>query len=204
MTPEFIITALVVALIPGTGVIYTVATAMLRGRAQGVAAAFGCTLGIIPAMLASIAGVAAILHTSAILFTALKYVGAAYLLYLAWKVLTDDGPVSLTEAKPDATSTISVVWLGFLLNILNPKLSAFFLALLPQFVDPNTPGAVVSMLGNGFVFMLVTFVVFVGYAALASLARERVLRSAGLLKWMRRTVALSFAAFSVRLAMADR
>jgi threonine/homoserine/homoserine lactone efflux protein len=204
MTPEFLVTALIVVLIPGTGVIYTVATGLSAGRRESVAAAFGCTLGIVPAVIASVVGLSAILHTSAVLFQALKFAGAAYLLYLAWQTLRQSGPLQITGKQVGSTSFYAIARTGCLINVLNPKLSVFFLAFLPQFVSAETGSPAAQMLLLGGIFMAMTFIVFVGYGAFAALVGERVLRSETVLKWMRRTVAAVFAGFGLKLAFADR
>ncbi len=205
MTIEFLITSLIVVLIPGTGVVYTVATGLSSGRATSIAAALGCTLGIIPAILASLAGLAAVLHTSALLFQGLKYAGAAYLLYLAWQTLRDSGALQFSpRGGAQGPSMAGVVRTGFLINILNPKLSVFFFAFLPQFIHPGAGPVVAQMLVLGGVFMAMTLVVFIVYGSFAALAGERILRSETVMTWMRRTVALAFAGFGLRLALADR
>ncbi len=205
MTVEFLITSLIVVLIPATGVVYTVATGLSSGRAASVAAAFGCTLGIIPAILASVAGLAAILHTSALLFQALKYAGAAYLLYLAWQTLRDSGALQFSSLDAAQRPSLArVIRTGFLINILNPKLSVFFFAFLPQFIHPGSASAVAQMLTLGAIFMAMTFMVFVIYGSFAAMVGERILRSETVMTWMRRTVALAFAGFGLRLALADR
>lgn len=208
MSPEFLLTALVVVLIPGTGVIYTVATGLTAGRRESIAAALGCTLGIVPALLASVVGLAAIFHTSALAFQILKYIGAAYLLYLAWQTLKESGPMQIGNQKPAPRSLLAIARTGCLINVLNPKLSVFFLAFLPQFIPVGDGVAAGSptaqMLFLGAVFMAMTFVVFVGYGMFAALVGERVLRSETVLKWMRRTVAAAFAGFGLRLAFAGR
>ncbi|GGF02097.1 LysE family translocator [Stappia taiwanensis] len=201
---EFLITALVVVLIPGTGVLYTLATGLAFGQRHGIAAAFGCTLGILPAILASVLGLAALLHTSALLFQALKYAGAAYLLYLAWQTLRETGPLRLGAAAGAAPGLAAVVRTGALINVLNPKLSVFFLAFLPQFVDTGRAGMTLEMLRLGGVFMALTLVVFTGYGIFAAAVGARLSRSAWLLAFMRRTVAVAFAGFGLRLALADR
>ncbi|MEJ2018842.1 MAG: LysE family translocator, partial [Maritimibacter sp.] len=134
MSPDFLLTALVVVLAPGTGVIYTLATGLTRGRTAAIAAAFGCTFGIVPAMLAAILGLAAVLHSSAIAFEIVKYAGAAFLLYLAWGTLRDR---SMLEVSADDTPRKlgAIALKGTLINVLNPKLSLFFLAFLPQFLS---------------------------------------------------------------------
>ena len=204
MSPEFLITSLIVVLIPGTGVVYTVMTGLSAGRRASIAAAFGCTLGIIPALLASVIGLAAILHTSALLFQVLKYAGAAYLLYLAWMTLRESGTAGSQATQPTERRLLPTVRTAFLINILNPKLSVFFLAFLPQFVDPATGSAVPQLLVLGGIFMAMTFVVFVVYGSFAAMIGARLINSEAFMRWMRRGVAAAFAGFGLRLALSDR
>lgn len=204
MSLEFLITALIVVLVPGTGVVYTVAVGLGKGRQAAIAAAFGCTLGIIPAILASVIGLAALMHTSALVFTAVKYAGVAYLLYLAWQTLKDSGPLELKADKSKRKSMIATVRTGFLINILNPKLTVFFLAFLPQFVSPQAANPTLDMALLGGVFMAMTFAVFVVYGMFAALVGEKVLRSDTVMLWMRRAVATAFAGFGLRLALAEQ
>ncbi len=204
MTLAFLITSLVVVLVPGTGVVYTVATGLSAGRRASVAAAFGCTLGIIPAILASTLGLAALLNASAIAFQTLKYAGVAYLLYLAWKTLGDSGPMQIETGRREPRSALAIIRTGFLINILNPKLSVFFLAFLPQFIDPGSASPLAAMLGLSAVFMAMTFVIFVIYGAFASLIGEKFLKSETAMRWMRRATAATFAGFGLRLALSTR
>ena len=204
MSLEFLITALIVVLVPGTGVIYTVAVGLGKGRQASIAAAFGCTLGIIPAILASVVGLSALMHTSALVFQLVKYAGVAYLLYLAWQTLRQSGPLDLKADRSSGKSLAAIARTGFLINILNPKLTLFFMAFLPQFVSPVAANPTLDMIMLGGVFMAMTFAVFVVYGLCASLVGTRVLRSDRVMAWMRRTVALAFAGFGLRLALADR
>lgn len=203
MSPEFLLTALIVVIAPGTGVIYTLAVALARGRLASVAAAFGCTLGIVPHMTAAILGVAAILHASAIAFQTVKFAGVAYLLWLAWQTIRDRGALKV-EAGDEAGSLPRIAVTGTLLNILNPKLSIFFLAFLPQFIDPAAMHPLAEMVALSAVFMAMTFAVFVGYGFAASAVRTRVLASARIMAWMRRTFAAAFVALGAKLAMTAR
>src|SRR5947208_16000448 len=135
MSLSFLLTSLIVIVSPGTGVLYTLAAALTRGSRMSVAAAFGCTLGIVPHLLAAMLGLAAVLHTSALAFAALKWLGVAYLLYMAWQALRQRGALALDTRPAAATrSSRRVIVTAILINILNPKLSIFFLAFLPQFV----------------------------------------------------------------------
>lgn len=201
---EFLITALVVVIAPGTGVIYTIAVGLGAGRSASIAAAFGCTLGIVPAMIAAVLGAAAILYASALLFTAVKIAGAAYLLYIAWLTLKDSGPLAIGEGRGSGRSVVDIARTGFLINVLNPKLAAFFMAFLPQFVDPASPNATGAFLLLGGVFMAMTFAVFVLYGAFAAVIGERVLQRPSVMTWLRRAIAATFGAFAVRLALSER
>lgn len=203
MSFEFFITALIVILIPGTGVIYTIITGIVRGRLASFAAAFGCTLGIIPHIFASILGLSAILHTSALLFQTLKYAGAIYLIYLAYQIIADKGALKFEDdgIKRNFFGTIKT---GFLINILNPKLSIFFLAFLPQFIPANQNGAIFNMSILGIIFMLMTFIVFVIYGTFASFMRQKILNSKKIMLYFRRTTAFLFVVLGLRLAISDR
>ncbi|KAA5606454.1 LysE family translocator [Roseospira marina] len=205
MTPEFLLTALVVVLVPGTGVLYTLAQGLGRGARASVFAAFGCTLGILPQIAASIAGLAAVLHTSALAFQVIKILGVLYLLYMAWSIVREGGALSVTEDRAaPAVPAWRIVRDGILLNILNPKLSLFFLAFLPQFVPASAAHPTLAMLPLAGVFMALTFVVFVGYGVFAATARRRVLSRPDVLRWVRRGVAGTFGLLGLRLALADR
>ncbi|AQZ51434.1 LysE family translocator [Martelella mediterranea] len=204
MSIEFLITALIVVLAPGTGVVYTLATGLAQGRMASVAAALGCTLGIIPAILASVFGLAALFHTSALLFQTVKFAGVAYLLYLAWQTLKDRGAMRVSGEGVERRNLFQIARNGFLINILNPKLSIFFLAFLPQFVSPAAASPVLEMLAMSAVFMAMTFAVFVVYGQFSGLMRDRVLSSERAMAWMRRSVALAFAGFGLKLALSSR
>jgi len=203
MSLEFFITSIVVILLPGTGVLYTLAIGLGRGFRASVAAAFGCTFGIVPAAVASIIGLAAIFHTSAVAFQVVKYIGVVYLLYMAWSILRDGGTLDVSEDRRQA-SYVKTAITGTLINVLNPKLSLFFLAFLPQFVDANQSDATASMFLLAGIFMLLTFLVFVAYGGCASLARDFVIARPVVMKWMKRSFAGAFGFLGLRLALAER
>lgn len=203
MSIEFLLTSLIIVVSPGTGVLYTLAAGLSRGARASIVAAFGCTLGIIPHMAAAITGLAALLHTSAVAFQALKYVGVAYLLYMAWKTLQEHGTLKV-EKDMAPRSTAKVIVNAILVNVLNPKLSIFFFAFLPQFVRADEPHPFSQMLELSLVFMALTFVVFVGYGVFAALVRSHVISRPRVLAWMRRTFAAAFVALGAKLAFADR
>jgi len=203
MTLAFLVTSLIVVASPGTGVLYTLAVALTRGSRASIAAAFGCTLGILPAMLAAMLGLAAVLHTSALAFAALKWCGVFYLLYMAWQALRERGALAV-DARQDSRSGVRVIVTGFLINILNPKLSIFFLAFLPQFIGGDESAPVTRMLELSGAFMAMTFVVFVLYGLFAAGVRDRIVTKPGVMTWLRRAFAGGFAALGARLAFAER
>jgi threonine/homoserine/homoserine lactone efflux protein len=200
---EFLVTSLIVIVSPGTGVLFTLAAGLARGSRASVIAAFGCTLGIVPHMAAAILGLAALLHTSALAFQLFKYLGVAYLLYMAWSALRERGALRV-ETEVGARSAIQVTTTAVLINILNPKLSIFFLAFLPQFLSADEPHPLSRMLMLSVVFMLLTFVVFVGYGLFAAAIRNHVISRPRVLTWMRRTFAAAFVALGAKLALAER
>jgi len=203
MSIDFLITSLIVVASPGIGVLFTMAAGLSRGWRASIVAAFGCTLGIVPHMAAAIMGLAALLHTSAVAFQILKYLGVAYLLYMAWSTLQEQGALKV-ETEIGARSATQVIVSAILVNILNPKLSIFFLAFLPQFVSTDEAHPLPRMLELSAVFMLITFVVFVGYGIFAASIRNHVITRPRVLTWMRRTFAGAFAALGAKLAVADR
>ncbi len=203
MSLEFLITSMIVILLPGTGVIYTLAVGLGRGLKPSIIAAFGCTLGIVPHAFASIVGLAAILHASALAFQIIKYLGVAYLLYMAWSILRDGGALTVEGDRSEAPAG-KIIISGILLNLLNPKLSLFFLAFLPQFVPADGSTATPLMIGLALTFMLLTFIVFVGYGACASLARDYVISRPQVMRWLKISFAGSFGLLGLRLALAER
>jgi len=203
MSIDFLLTSLIVIVSPGTGVLYTLAAGLSRGWRASIVAAFGCTLGIIPHMAAAIMGLAALLHMSAIAFQTLKYLGVAYLLYMAWDALREQGALRVapdTDDRPAAKVIVSAI----LINVLNPKLSIFFLAFLPQFVSAGEQHPLARMLLLSLVFMLLTFAVFVGYGLFATAVRGHIISRPRILTWMRRTFAGAFVALGAKLALAER
>src|SRR3954471_2036879 len=203
MSLSFLITSLIVIASPGTGVLYTLAAALTRGSRMSVAAAFGCTLGIVPHLAAAMLGLAAVLHTSALAFAVLKWLGVLYLLYMAWQALRQRGALAV-DGRLDARSAAKVVVTGFLINILNPKLSIFFLAFLPQFIAADERAPVARMLELSGAFMAMTFVVFVLYGLFAAGVRDRIVTKPVVMTWLRRAFASGFAALGARLAFAER
>ena len=199
VTIEFLVTSLVVVLIPGTGVVYTVSTGLTQGRRASVFAAFGCTAGILPHLFATILGLAAVMHASALAFQLLKYAGVAYLFYLAYATWRDTSPFQMDERVTE--SAASLVLKAFFINILNPKLTIFFLAFLPQFVTAQAGQPLVQLLLLSAVFMAMTFVVFVMYGCLAHAFRSFVMDSPTVQRRLRYSFASAFAVLGAKLAV---
>jgi threonine/homoserine/homoserine lactone efflux protein len=203
MSIEFLLASLIIVASPGTGAIYTLATGLARGGRASVIAAFGCTLGIVPHLVAAMLGLAALLHTSAVLFEAFRFAGVAYLLYMAWQAWRADGSLKVEEGGVER-SAVRIVVHSVLINILNPKLSIFFLAFLPQFVSQHETAPLLRMFEMSGVFMAMTFVVFAIYGLFAASVRDRVVSRPAVMAWMRRTFAAAFVLLGARLALAER
>ncbi|WP_299348324.1 LysE family translocator [uncultured Shimia sp.] len=200
ISAQFLLTALVVVLAPGTGVIFTLAMGLGQGRNAALWSALGCTVGIVPALLAATLGLAAVMHTSALLFNVMKFAGVAYLLYLAWQALKSGGAFSVSAERQSQPGLV-IARRAALINILNPKLSVFFLALLPPFLSGNSATATMEMTLLGGVFMAMTFGVFVLYGLFAAKARDLLLGSAHVMRWLNRGFAAIFVALAGRLAL---
>ena len=202
MSLSFLLTSLIVIVSPGTGVLYTLAAALTQGSRASIAAAFGCTLGIVPHMAAAMLGLAAVLHTSALAFAALKWLGVLYLLFMAWQALRDRRARGRCAGRRALGRRVIVT--GFLINILNPKLSIFFLAFLPQFIAADEGHPLLRMLELSAAFMAMTFAVFVVYGLFAASVRDRIVTRPKVMTWLRRAFAGGFAALGAKLALAER
>ncbi|WAJ29810.1 LysE family translocator [Antarcticirhabdus aurantiaca] len=203
MSPEFLLTSLIVVASPGTGVVLTLAAGLSRGARASLVCAFGCTLGIVPHMLAAITGLAALLHASALAFALVKYAGVAYLLWMAWATMKEHGPLRI-EAEATERSDRDVIVSAILANLLNPKLSIFFVAFLPQFVPENTASPVRLMGELSLVFMALTFGVFALYGVFAAAVRERIVSRPAIMAWLRRGFAAAFVGLGAKLALTER
>jgi len=203
MSPEFLLTSLIVVASPGTGAIYTIAARLTRGSRASLLAAFACTLGIVPHLLAAMLGLAALLHASALAFAVVKYAGVAYLLFMAWQTLQEHGALAV-EAKADRRSAWRVLRDGVAINVLNPKLSIFFVAFLPQFIAAGEAAPLARMLELSGVFMAMTFAVFALYGLFAAAMRDKVVSRPAVMAWLRRGFAAAFVALGAKLAVTER
>ena len=203
MSVTFLLTSMVIVATPGTGALFTIAAGMSRGVRASLIAAVGCTLGIVPHLAAAITGTAALLHASGLAFETVKFLGVAYLLYMAWSTWRDKSVLSV-EATAAPQSAARVIRSAMLINLLNPKLTIFFVAFLPQFVASNSPHALARLLGLSAVFMLMTFVVFALYGGFAASVRTHLIERPRIVDRLRRLFALSFVALSAKLATTSR
>jgi len=204
MSWTFLVTSLVIVATPGTGALFTLAAGLARGARASVLAAFACTLGIVPHLVAAITGLAALLHASGVAFGVVKYAGVCYLLYMAWSTWRDSGALAVDETAGQPRSWRAVIVSGVTINLLNPKLTIFFVAFLPQFLPADQPGSVARMLVLSGVFMAMTFVVFAAYGVLAASVRDHVLARPRVLVGIRRVFAAAFVGLSARLALESR
>jgi threonine/homoserine/homoserine lactone efflux protein len=203
MTPEFMLTTLIVVASPGAGALFTIAAGIARGWRASLVAAFACTLGIVPHVIAAVTGLAAIMHASALAFSIVKWFGVVYLLYLAWKTFRDQSMFDV-ETGSTQTSTLRVIGSGVLVNTLNPKLTIFFFAFLPQFVAPGSADAVASMVWLSAIFMAVTLVVFSAYGVFAAALRRQVISRPRVVSWIRRSFGATYLVLAGRLAVQSR
>jgi len=201
--PEFFLTSLVVVLIPGTGVIYTITTGLTRKWRASIVAAIGCTLGIVPHILASILGLSALLNMSAQVFSVLKFAGAFYLFYLAWNMWREAGTLELNE-KSTETSVVQIIIKAIAINLLNPKLTIFFFTFLPLFISNNASSPTREMIMLSAMFMGITLVVFVLYGILASSVSTYLLNSSKMVKRVQQAFAVTLAGFAVKLALSEK
>ncbi len=203
LSTEFFLTSLVVVLVPGTGVIYTVSTGLVHRWKASIVAAFGCTAGILPHLAVSILGLSAILHMSALVYQVLKLAGALYLLYLAWGMWRDTGSLKLDQSSKDMNPR-QLVLKGILINILNPKLTLFFFAFLPLFVSPDAVSPTKEMVGLSAIFMGMTFIIFALYGILASGISKYLVNSPKAIRGMQRSFALIFVGLAAKLALSKQ
>lgn len=203
LTIEFLLTSLIIVLVPGTGAIFTISSGLFRGWRASAMAAIGCTLGILPHLLAAIGGLSFVLHSGATFFLWLRWIGFLYLLYLAWMMWQEGSGIQFEATQPQM-SDWKIVGKAILINLLNPKLTLFFFAFLPLFLSPDPKSAVAEMMRMSAVFMLITLLVFLVYGALASSVRTQIINSPQRLLWLQRSFALAFALLGLKLALGER
>ena len=203
MSVAFLLTSLVIVAMPGTGALITLSAGLSRGARASVVAAFGCTLGIVPHLLAAVTGTAALLRASGTAFDALRIIGVIYLLLMAVLTWRDTSRLAVEDDQPQRSAG-RVIASAILANALNPKLTVFFFAFLPQFVPSHAPHELQRLLLLSGVFMAMTFVVFVIYGIAASSLRRHVIERPRIVQRIRRAFAASFVGLGVKLALTSR
>ncbi|MDC7222261.1 MAG: LysE family translocator [Spirochaetales bacterium] len=202
LTSSFLLTSLVVVLIPGTGVIYTVSAGLTGRRRQAVLAAIGCTLGIIPHLAAGLLGVSALMHRGALLFRLIKIAGIIYLTYLGIDLIRNSGALRLEE-ETEEKKPLKVMGEAILLNLLNPKLTLFFLSFLPQFLNTAEGNYTLQMVRLSAVFMGMTLLVFCFYGLLAHSFKKILAGSEKLSQRIQQGFGALLLGFATKLALED-
>ena len=203
MSVAFLLASLIIVATPGTGVLITLSAGLSRGPRASIIAAFGCTLGILPHLVAAVTGTAALLRASGVAFDALRILGVIYLLLMAVLTWRDTSRLAVEDAQPDR-SPLRVITSAILANALNPKLTVFFFAFLPQFVPPHAHHELPRLLELSGVFMAMTFVVFVIYGVAAASVRRRIIDRPRVVQNLRRAFATSFVGLGIKLATTSR
>ena len=203
----FIAAGWLLNLTPGPDVLYIVTQSLRAGAKAGIVAGLGITAGCFVHVFAAAVGVSALLATSATAFTILKYVGAAYLVWIGAKILLAKAPAVETDLaalaaneKPRALKSVFAG--GFLTNVLNPKVALFFLAFVPQFISPGTPDPALAFISLGVLFNLNSIPVNAGWALAAAWMARRSGVQRGM-HWLDRVAACMFVGFGVKLALTD-
>ena len=199
-TYTFFITSLIIILLPGTGVIYTISVGILNGKKASVLAAFSCTLGILPHLCTSIALSTLLLQMNPKVFTIIKLTGALYLLYLGCKMMFSKENLEFQPAKKDI-APLTILQQGILINLLNPKLTLFFFSFLPQYIRGNKNNFAFQSFLLGVAFMLLTLIIFIGYGILAGTAKKFIIASPKRMAMLQKCFAIIFVLFAVKLAL---
>jgi threonine/homoserine/homoserine lactone efflux protein len=200
----FIISGLLLNITPGPDTAYIVGRSVQMGWRGGAAAALGISAGCLVHVFAAAIGLSALLAASSVAFTAIKLIGAAYLIYIGIRMLlarptaNDDAPTSGTA---DMLSLPQVFWQGALTNVLNPKVALFFLAFLPQFVAVDAPSKALAFIVLGFIFIFNGTMWCLGVAAFAAKAAGRLRQSSRAVLWINRVLGGVFIALGIRVAM---
>ncbi|CAM8657275.1 RhtB Putative threonine efflux protein [Comamonadaceae bacterium] len=202
----FVLSGWLLNLTPGPDVLYIVSSALRSGVRAGIVAALGITAGCFVHIVAAGLGVSALMATSAMAFSVLKWVGAAYLLYVGVRLLLSRAPDAIKIEAGSADSVTagglkSLFFRGFWTNALNPKVALFFLAFVPQFIAPGAAHPTVAFLVLGVLFNLNAIPINIGYAVLAAWAAQRTAAIQRSMHWLDRLAGALFVGFGIKLAL---
>ena len=196
----FLITSLIIILMPGTGVVYTISTGIMNGRHKSIIAAFGCTLGIVPHLCVSISLTSMLMQMNNTVFMIMRYVGAAYLIYMGVGMILSKDRIQFQE-ETETEGALTIIRRGILINLLNPKLTLFFFSFLPQYVRGTEGAFVIQSVVLGIAFMIMTFVVFAIYGLLSGTARGWISGSEKRISVLQRIFGTVFIGFALKLAL---
>lgn len=198
----FVVASFVLVLVPGPDMAYLLARTVAQGPVAGVVATIGINAGAYVHLLAAALGLSAILATSATAFAVVKWVGAAYLFWLGFQALRDSvAPQSAAEKGDDGVlPTSAIFWQVFLSDVLNPKVALFFLAFLPQFIDPGRGQPLTDLLILGLTLNVIALLTNLSLVSMAGLATRRLRGSGPLKRWLQRAMGIVFVSLSIRLA----
>ena len=202
MSLAFLVTSLIIIATPGTGAILTIAAGIRGGKRLSLVTAFGCTLEIVPHLVAAITGTAALLRMGGVAFEVLRWIGIAYLLYMAISIWRSSSALALDSSAPPR-SAMHTIGNAILANLLNPKLTLFFFAFLPQFVRTDA-ASLPQMLTLSGIFMALTLLVFAVYGLAASFFRTHLVERPALTRRIQKGFALGYVGIGVGLATTHR
>jgi len=188
---------------PGAGSIYTISTGLFRGWRSSIVAAIGCTAGIIPHLLLSILVLSSVYEYSTEAFQAIKYIGAVYLLSLAYSMLKKSRGTDFSESLDQKKDKLKIIFNAVFINLFNPKLSIFFLAFLPLFVSLESEFPIIQFIFLGIIFMLMTLIVFIIYGLFAHNVSKYFRQSGVLYTWTQRAFAIIFVILGAKLLIME-
>jgi threonine/homoserine/homoserine lactone efflux protein len=202
---SYLVAALIVIAAPGPDSLNSLAIGIARGRREGVAYALGVGVGCLTHTVWAMLGISAIVAASATLFNAIKWIGVAYLVWLGVQSLRSNGSIAAMGNVPQRGNAAQRFRQGVLTNALNPKVMLFFLAFLPQFVDPQRGAAVIWQLGlMGLTFTVITALAYSALAWSAGSVGARLVKQPRIALWLERATGIVFIAMAARLAYAER
>jgi len=200
----FIGASFILCLVPGPDNIYVLTQGMTKSKKAAVVTTLGLTTGLVIHTTAAALGISAIFKTSEIAFDIVKYAGACYLLYIAYQAYKyRDEPLDLS-VQNSSIELRKLYIKGFIMNILNPKVSIFFLAFLPQFVSPSSGSVTLQMISLGLIFMVMTIVVFSSIGIAGNLLSSKLLEQPSIVKYMNILTSFVLGGLGLKLALSSQ
>jgi len=200
----FIVASFILCLIPGPDNIYVLTQGMTKSKKAAFITALGLTTGLIVHTSAAAFGISVIFQTSEVAFNLVKYVGAAYLIYIAYQAFIHRNEPLDLSVQNSTKELKKLFFKGFVMNILNPKVSIFFLAFLPQFVTPENGNIPLQMIVLGLVFMALTIIVFSAIGVAGNMLSAKLIEKPSIVKYMNILTSLVLVALGLKLAFASR